>query len=266
MGTLMLCFSSCSLLGDAWLFFFCHTHGSWKFLGQEFKPKLQPVPQLRQCQILNHYAWLGIEPALPQRQYQILNQCTTKGLICFIIGDINADHLIKIKARFFHYKVIIFLFEITVWGDILRIFSYHFPPHSLQFILFFLHFWLSCSIWSSWVRDQIWALVVSYVTAAAVLDPLTHCTRLGLESASWRHCRDIANPVAPQWELPSLFFMSLVESWISVLFISLLVVFAAYQIITNLAVYSNTQYTFYYHIVSLEQESGRAWPGLSTSI
>ena len=69
------------------------------------------------------------------------------------------------------------------------------------FFFFFNHFWLPRSIWSSWARDQIQATVVAYATAAAIPNPLTHCTWLGIESVSW-HFRDTADPMR-QWELQS---------------------------------------------------------------
>ena len=40
-------------------------------------------------------------------------------------------------------------------------------------------------------------LVVTCATAVAMSDPLTHCAVPGIEPVSW-HCRDAANPVAPQ--------------------------------------------------------------------
>ena len=60
--------------------------------------------------------------------------------------------------------------------------------------------WLPCSIWSSKARDQIRATVVTYATAVAKLDPLTHCAELETKPASW-HCRDATDPAAPQQEL-----------------------------------------------------------------
>ena len=53
-------------------------------------------------------------------------------------------------------------------------------------------------------RDQIQAAAASYTTAAAVLNPLTHCARLGIEPASLCS-RDIADPAAPQQELFDFF-------------------------------------------------------------
>lgn len=35
----------------------------------------------------------------------------------------------------------------------------------------FVHFWRSCSMWKSWVRDQNRAIAVTYATAEASLDP-----------------------------------------------------------------------------------------------
>ena len=68
------------------------------------------------------------------------------------------------------------------------------------FVLVFGILGLPRGIWSSWARDQIQAAVATYATAAAVLDPLTHCAKPGLEPsvlALQRHCRS----VAPQQEL-----------------------------------------------------------------
>ena len=36
---------------------------------------------------------------------------------------------------------------------------------------------------SSQARDWIWAAAVTYTAAVATPDPLTHCTRLGMEPA-----------------------------------------------------------------------------------
>ena len=49
------------------------------------------------------------------------------------------------------------------------------------------------------------ATVAAYAMAVAMPDPLTHCARLGIKPASW-HCRDTANPVVPQQELPFVLF------------------------------------------------------------
>ena len=46
-------------------------------------------------------------------------------------------------------------------------------------------FWLPCSIWSSQARNYIWVEVVIHAASAAMLDPLTHCTGLGIKPASW---------------------------------------------------------------------------------
>ena len=53
----------------------------------------------------------------------------------------------------------------------------------------FIYFWPSCSVWSSWSRDQIQAAVVICAAATAMPDPLTHCARPRIEPASWC-CRD----------------------------------------------------------------------------
>lgn len=49
------------------------------------------------------------------------------------------------------------------------------------FLSFFFLFWLPHSIWSSWARDQIRAEAVTYTTAVAMPDPLTHFARPGIE-------------------------------------------------------------------------------------
>ena len=53
----------------------------------------------------------------------------------------------------------------------------------------------------------------------AVPDPLIHCTRPGIEPASWR-CGDTANPIAPQQKLQNL--KSLIHRMFCVLLILLL--------------------------------------------
>ena len=47
-------------------------------------------------------------------------------------------------------------------------------------ILFVFLFWPPSGIWSSLTRDQIQAVLVTWVAAAAMPDPLTHCARLEL--------------------------------------------------------------------------------------
>ena len=70
----------------------------------------------------------------------------------------------------------------------------------------FFFFWPLCGIWSSQARDQIKATVLTYASAVAMLDPLTHCA--GIKHVSW-HCRDAADLIAPQWELLTLVFVLL---------------------------------------------------------
>ena len=75
--------------------------------------------------------------------------------------------------------------------------------------IFFFLFWLPHSIWSSQARDQIQVTAGTYTTAAASLDPLTHCAQPGIEPESC-HYRDTANPTAPQRELQiAVFFKSI---------------------------------------------------------
>ena len=52
-------------------------------------------------------------------------------------------------------------------------------------------------------KPQLWPML-AYVTVAAKPDPFSYCTGLGIEPMSW-HCRDAANPIAPQWELLCVF-------------------------------------------------------------
>ena len=49
------------------------------------------------------------------------------------------------------------------------------------------------------IRDQIRATVATYTTAAATLDPLTHCAR-PTQPVSWC-CREALDPTVPQREL-----------------------------------------------------------------
>ena len=76
------------------------------------------------------------------------------------------------------------------------------PP---LFIYLFIHSFIYLFIFmatpmayeSSQVRDWIWATAVTYATAAAMPDPLTYCTRPGIEPhlhSSLRCCSQILNP------------------------------------------------------------------------
>ena len=46
-------------------------------------------------------------------------------------------------------------------------------------------------------------LVVTYATAVAMLDPLTHCAGPGIKPSFWC-CRDATDPLRTQWELQVL--------------------------------------------------------------
>ena len=71
--------------------------------------------------------------------------------------------------------------------------SFFLPPSLFPFLPSFLFcfsgFWPPHGIWSSQARDQIQATVLTYITAAAALDPFTYCARPGIEPLS-RCCRD----------------------------------------------------------------------------
>ena len=54
----------------------------------------------------------------------------------------------------------------------------------VSFLVFFSFFWLPHGIWSSQARDHVWAVVVTYATATATLDPLTHFPGPGTEPVS----------------------------------------------------------------------------------
>ena len=77
------------------------------------------------------------------------------------------------------------------------------PPSFFFFFFLSFLFRLLCILWSSKARDQIWGAVMTYTTAVAIPDPLTHCTKLGIQTASWCY-RDATDPIAPQWELQDL--------------------------------------------------------------
>ena len=64
-------------------------------------------------------------------------------------------------------------------------------------------FCLPHGIWRSQGRDQNSAAVATYTKAVVTRDPLTNCAGPGVEPVSW-HCRDTANPIVPQWEIPVL--------------------------------------------------------------
>ena len=65
----------------------------------------------------------------------------------------------------------------------------------------FPHFWPLCGIWSSWARDQIWAIVVIYTEAEAMLVPIPLCLARGqtcipgLQRHHWSCCAIVGTPV-----------------------------------------------------------------------
>ena len=58
-------------------------------------------------------------------------------------------------------------------------------------------FWPPHGIWSSQARDQMWAVVGTYISAVAKLDPLIHRAGLGIKPVSWC-CREATDPIAQQ--------------------------------------------------------------------
>ena len=48
---------------------------------------------------------------------------------------------------------------------------------------------------------------MTYAAAAAMLDPLIHHDRRGIELVSWC-CRDTTSPVVPQRELPLVYYIT----------------------------------------------------------
>ena len=82
------------------------------------------------------------------------------------------------------------------------VYHYTFLYHSGVFVFLFVFFFSFFSfvfghLWrhmSSQARGQIWIIFVTYATAMAKPDPLTHCAGLGIEPASWC-CRDATDPV-----------------------------------------------------------------------
>ena len=71
---------------------------------------------------------------------------------------------------------------------------------SLLLLLFFLFLFFSF-LATLWHMECLGPGIRS-APSVATLDRLTYCAGPGIESASWC-CRDAADPVAPQWELPS---------------------------------------------------------------
>ena len=67
-------------------------------------------------------------------------------------------------------------------------------------IIIFFHFWPPHGIWISQAQDQIQGTITTEAAAAATLDPLTHCARLGIKPMS--QCfQEAADPLTPQREL-----------------------------------------------------------------
>ena len=65
-----------------------------------------------------------------------------------------------------------------------------------EFNIFFFFFWFPHGTCSFQARGKIRALVVTYATTAATLDPLTHCTGLGIKPPSRRY-REATDLIAP---------------------------------------------------------------------
>ena len=56
---------------------------------------------------------------------------------------------------------------------------------------------------SSWARNRIQAAPGTYVAAVAILDPLSHCARLGIEPMPFQGPEPLQVD-STQWELPGL--------------------------------------------------------------
>ena len=53
--------------------------------------------------------------------------------------------------------------------------------------------------------DQTPATVVTHGADATMLDPLTHCARLGIKPASFWCCSGATEPIVPQQGLPQAY-------------------------------------------------------------
>ena len=123
---------------------------------------------------------------------------------CFALfaGWLKPYHLSSKTISPFSVKWNLFFFWLYPWhvevpgpGIELRMWQGS-PNRHFYFILFV---WLPHCTWSSWARGQIWAVILTYTTAAAMPDPLTHCAGLGSKPVSWC-CRDASDPIVPQQE------------------------------------------------------------------
>ena len=94
-----------------------------------------------------------------------------------------------------------------LWGDFNIFFSQsdYFWSSRFKNCKSFFFFWQLHSLWSSSARDQIWVAVTTS-PATAMLDPLTHCVRLGIEPVSQCY-RDVSDPVEPQQEVQKLQYL-----------------------------------------------------------
>ena len=80
-------------------------------------------------------------------------------LICFSWDFVLPGHLAFSDYFLFQFFSIDFLLLVS---RLLKFFQLHYLCISPKSSLFFLSlFWAPCGIWSSWVRDQIWATVVT---------------------------------------------------------------------------------------------------------
>ena len=62
---------------------------------------------------------------------------------------------------------------------------------------------------SSWARNWLQEAAMTYATAAATPNPLTHCTGPGIEPAPLQRpelLQSDSQPIAPQWELLHIFW------------------------------------------------------------
>ena len=125
---------------------------------------------------LSFLGWFGrkdtISNSLLQRKSISLKEMKPTGHVSQLVTESN------LKPDFFMDSTLFFFF----------FFSLHFPflsPHGL----------LGCV-----ARGQVLAAVVTFAGSSCGRDPLTNCSGLGIEPASWCF-RDTTDRLVPQWEL-----------------------------------------------------------------
>jgi len=91
----------------------------------------------------------------------------------------SGNHLFVLSLSLFLFAVVVHLFcfldSTCKWNHMVFVFQF------MNIYIYVCILATSVTYWSFWARDWIWATAVTYTAAVAMLDPLTHFARLGIE-------------------------------------------------------------------------------------